>query len=83
MRRLSLPQLRLVGDKPARIRGVARHEDAERDLQAFDYAAMERRELGRAFRRELQLALDFLGRDFGEILVDDVTHVLEIDVERD
>ena len=44
---------------------------------------MEGRQLLRAFARELELALDLLGGKLGEVLVDDVADVLQVDGKGD
>ena len=44
---------------------------------------MKLRKLSGTLLREAQLALDLLGGEFRQVLVDDVSDVLEVDGERD
>src|SRR6266446_10661414 len=69
---LGIAQLRFFCNQPARLAHVARHEDAKRDLQAFDYTFVKRRQFGSALARKLELAFDFLGSDLAQVLVDDM-----------
>ena len=71
----------LLGEQLARFVDVARHEHAERDPQGVRGALVERRQFLGAFRRKLEPALDLLGGEFAQVLVDDVADMLEIDGE--
>ena len=42
---------------------ISVHENSEGKLQVLDDAVVERREFGRSLLRELELVLDFFGRD--------------------
>src|SRR5450759_3135326 len=78
---LGIAQQRLLREKLARFIDVARHEDAERDPKRVHGSLVECRQFFGAFRRELKPALDLLGGELAQILVDDIAHVLEIDGE--
>src|SRR6185437_8763904 len=80
---LGLAHRHLLLDEPARDLGVARDEDAERELEVIGDAAMEGLELGRALAREFELAPDLLRRQLHQVHLDDVADMLEIDGEGD
>ena len=69
----------LFGQQLARLVDVAGHEDAECDPQQIHRALVEGRKLLGALGRELEAALDLLGRELAQILVDDVADMFEVD----
>src|SRR5713226_7755799 len=81
--KLGIAQQRLLREKLARFIDVARHEDAESDPQRVHGSLVECRQFFRAPGRKLEPALDLLGRELAQILVDDVAHMLEIDGKGD
>src|SRR5215469_12106729 len=78
---LGVAQRSLFRQQLARLVGVARHEHAEGDPQRVHRALVEGGELLGALGRELEAALDLLGRKLAQILVDDVAEMLEVDGE--
>src|SRR5262245_37735328 len=70
-------------DQLARLLDLAGHENTEREPKALHHALVEGRQLFGTFARELKLALDLLARELGEVLVDNITDVLEVDRKGD
>src|ERR1700739_1822092 len=62
---------------------IAGHKDPERNPQGIHRALVEGRKLFSAFLRELKPALDLLGRQFAQILVNDIADMLKVDGEGD
>jgi len=81
--KLGVAQRGFLGQQLAGLVDVARHEDAERDPKRIHRALVEGGQLLGALGRELEPALDLLGRKLAQILVDDIADMLEVDGEGD
>src|SRR5262245_62715298 len=76
-------QLRLFGNQTSGLLDISRHKNGERHFKVLHNTLVERRKLLRALLGKLKLAFDLLGRQLGEVLIDDVADVLEVNAERD
>jgi hypothetical protein len=81
-RKLDAPQLGFFSDKPTRRFKIAGHEYAEGDLQIAADTLMKGLQLLGAPGRKLIASFDLLGRKLGQILVDNVADMFEVDCER-
>ena len=78
---LQLAELLLLRDEAARGVDVARHEDGDREPQMILQLRIHRVDLRQALRRQAELQPQALGGELGDVLVDDVADMLEVDGE--
>src|ERR1700730_1172425 len=81
--KLGDPQLGLFFDQRASNSHVLINKKTKGKLQVFNNALVKHCEFSRAVLRELVLVLDLLAGQLHQILVDDVSDMLEIDGEGD
>src|SRR6202047_4258543 len=78
---LNIAQKSFFREKLASLIDLACNEDTERDAQGVHRSLVKCRQFVCTFRRKLESALDLFHRQFAQVLVDDIAHVLKIDGE--